>query len=608
MSSGLSSSLRSLLLPKNRWPQNARTEMLFIERAQLVLRNGPTSLVVHVVLGLMLVSVLSGRTPDKPLMIWLAVLIAVTALRGLLLFFFRSRPSQLSLSSWVTLYSMGSTAAGLCWGLSIFCVGPHPDLVTAVILTFALGGLSVGGFAAMGSMLRVYVPFLLALIVPIAVHFLWLRPEPGMSALGLMLIAFICAMIGLAGTQRTVISRALTLAVDLAEAKEKVEATSRAKSDFLAYISHEIRTPMSGVLGMAELLFDSHLDSDQRRLANTIVDSGKSLLAVINDVLDLSKIEAGKLTLERQPFDPVQVIANQVALFREQAQRKQLTLNTEVSPEVPRWVLGDQQRFGQIIANLLSNAVKFTESGGVELQLCTQPAVAVDAIELVLSVRDSGAGIAPTELERIFESYEQSNISTAHKFGGSGLGLAICKNLAEMMHGTVAAQSQLGQGSVFTLQIQVGVAVDTDGHVPRAEVQTAPTSRRLRGRVLIAEDNVVNQELIARMLKSFGCTLVVVDNGVAAVELAQQQAWDLILMDGNMPLLGGVEAAQAIRRWECDMQRAAVPIIAVTANAMMEDRRRYMEAGMNGCLIKPFSRQQLFDVLCVHLSVDVDSH
>jgi signal transduction histidine kinase/DNA-binding NarL/FixJ family response regulator len=643
-----------------------RTDDLFVERARLIFRNGIVSLAVHIVVGVLLVGVLWGRVLHASLWQWLIVLAVITALRAMLLvIYFRRQPPDLTLPLWLSLYTLGGAVAGLWWGLAIFLLQAEPNLITVVVLAFALGGLCLGALGAMGFMLRVYVPFLLAALLPLTVHFLWVRPEPGMSGLGVMLLAFIVAMVGLSASQRTVMNRAFTLAARLAEEKARAEASSRAKSEFLAYISHEIRTPMNGVLGMAEILLESSLNPDQRHLANTILRSGKSLLAVINDVLDISKIEAGKLTLEHRSFDPSLVVAEQIDLFGELAHRKQLALQVEVAADLPRRVMGDPQRFGQIISNLISNALKFTQSGHVQLKLSADMGAvkAASKISLVLVVEDSGVGVAPAAMARIFETFEQGDDSTARKFGGTGLGLAICKKLLDMMSGSIEVQSKPGQGAVFTVRMPVGViegyefSVAASGlsnsgsknsglnnltlnnaglNSPNAKRTATPnTPRQFVGRVLLAEDNAVNQELVRRMLQALGCDVSMVDNGLDAVAAVKRERWDLVLMDGDMPKMNGLDATLAIRAWEqshatannrsADEDRSVennpsvaaekglsekklrLPIVAITANAMMEDRQRYIDVGMNDYLIKPFSRQQLCEVLGDYLPLATTS-
>ena len=575
----------------------------FDERARLVIQNSALALLVNMLIGALLVASVWSRLPQTLLLRWLLGLLVITVARALVLAaYHRLHPAVDRLPMWLWMQGVGSTLSALWWGAIVFWFD-QPDLVPAIVLAFALGGMALGGLAAMGAMLRIYVPFLLATLVPITLHFLLLRAEPGMSSLGAMLVAFIVGLAVLAAMQRRVLIRTFALTSSLAAAKNRAEEGSRAKSEFLAYISHEIRTPMNGVLGMTEILLESALDNDQRHIANTILRSGKSLLAVINDVLDISKIEAGKLALEQRPFDPAQVVASQVDLFGELAQRKNLEVRVEVAPNVPRRVLGDQQRFGQIIANLVSNALKFTQTGHVHLYLSTEP-LAADKLCLLLKVEDSGIGIAPAALQRIFDIFEQGDVSTSRRFGGSGLGLAICKKLAEMMAGTINVQSELGRGTRFSVRISVGRVEENQRVLSFGDIGNGIVEPpKLAGRVLLAEDNVVNQELIKRMLETLGCNVVVVANGVEAVEKVEREQWDAVLMDSDMPVMGGIDATVVIRDWEKRSHKPQTPIFAITANAMMEDRQRYIDVGMNDYLIKPFSKQQLLELLSGHVTV-----
>jgi signal transduction histidine kinase/FixJ family two-component response regulator len=589
------------------------TTNAFAQRAQLVLQNGAMALLTTALIGALLVAALWMRVPQTLLLNWLFGLLGIVTVRGVvLLAWHRLHPAAETLHLWLLLHGVGSTLSALWWGTIIYWF-QQPDVVTAVVLAFALGGIALGGLAAIGPLLRIYVPFLFGTLGPIAVHFLAIRGEPGMAGLGAMLVAFIFALTLLAATQRAALIRTFTLAASLAAEKKRAEEGSRAKSEFLAYISHEIRTPMNGVLGMTEILLESPLDHDQRHLANTILRSGKSLLSVINDVLDISKIEAGKLSLERRAFDPAQMVASQVDLFGELANRKHLEVRVDVAPNLPRRVLGDQQRFGQIIANLVSNALKFTQTGYVHLHLSMEKIKAeaagdVDALYLILTVADSGIGIAPAALQRVFEIFEQADVSTSRRFGGTGLGLAICKKLAQMMDGSIDVQSELGKGTRFTVRIKVARVEENQRVLSFGETGAAASTQtaRLAARVLLAEDNAVNQELIKRMLEALGCSVVIVGNGAEAVEQVKREPWDAILMDSDMPEMGGVEATTIIRSWEKSESRAPIPIIAITANAMMEDRQRYLDVGMNDYLIKPFSKQQLLELLMAYVSLTAE--
>jgi PAS domain S-box-containing protein len=387
-------------------------------------------------------------------------------------------------------------------------------------------------------------------------------------------------------TERIVAEQELKLA------KEEAEAAVRARENFLANMSHEIRTPMNGVMGMATQLSKTALDARQQEFLRIIRSSGQHLLSIINDVLDMAKITSGKLEFEQTPFNLCDSMGQALEPLVLQAQEKGLTVHgTLLRESCPHpWVLGDPYRINQILINLVSNAVKFTPAGGSITVVSRQVAETADTLTVECSVTDTGIGIAPALQARVFEGFTQAYADTTRRFGGTGLGLSISQALVEQMGGKLTLESAVGQGSRFSFVLTLPRTAATATVTPPPALDAGTLQGR---RVLLVEDNEINRHVARLLLEEWGMLVDEAENGPEGLALYRQQAYDVVLMDIQMPGMSGLEATAIIRQLP-DAAKAQVPILALTANAFRADNERYLAAGMDACLTKPFEEGALY--------------
>ncbi|WP_025763892.1 PAS domain-containing hybrid sensor histidine kinase/response regulator [Dyadobacter tibetensis] len=399
------------------------------------------------------------------------------------------------------------------------------------------------------------------------------------------------------------IKYAITTVFDVTERiafEKKIQEVSRAKEQFLANMSHEIRTPMNAIIGFTNLMDHINMDEEGRRYLSYIKSSGENLLVLINDILDFSKIEAGMMVLEKIPFNMSDLIQSLHMMFAAKAQGKGLTLKMEVDPDIPEVLLGDPTRLTQILTNLISNAIKFTEAGMVMVSLkCIKENS--DKTHIQFQVQDTGIGIAPEKQNEIYDRFVQASAETTRDFGGSGLGLTIVKRLVELQNGSLKLESALGQGSTFSIMIpyQIGQDINAAQAAKDSAKNLLPPFQD-GAKVLLVEDHKINQILAEDVLKKFGCEVTIAIHGAESLEFLQENSYDIVLMDIQMPIMDGYTAARLIR----NKLNLDVPIVAMTAHVMAGEKEKCISFGMNDYLSKPFKNEDLYAVLQKYIAQD----
>jgi signal transduction histidine kinase/CheY-like chemotaxis protein len=537
---------------------------------------------------------------NRAAVVWASLSVAVALLRLAWRYAYRrASRERREAPMWHRAFVIGSVCQGLAWGLLALPIIELPAEPRLLVFTVLVAVTAFGLFPSMP-----YPPAYAALVVPILVC---VAVSAGLGAVPqaklVMLLSgiYLLAILNAARRLGQFFGEVTRARLEAAELTAAANAANMAKSQFVANMSHEIRTPMNGLLGMAELLLQDELTAAQRERVQVLLSSGRGLLGIINDILDFSKIEAGQLELESIRFDLRALVGRTSQLHAAATRQKSVQLEVVVDATAPKQVRGDPLRLWQVLNNLLSNASKFTERGRIALrvQRSSTPANAdPDVAWLRFEVEDSGIGMTPQQVAELFQPFKQADASTTRRFGGSGLGLAICKHLVEAMGGTIGVHARPAVGSTFWFELPLRAELGDDA-LATLEPQPAPAQARpLRGRkLLLVEDNAVNLIVASSMLHASGAEVTTAGDGAEALRKLREDSFDAVVMDCQMPEMDGFEA---VRRWRAEESaggRKRLPVIALTANAMLSDRERCLAEGFDEHLGKPFRREELEAVL-----------